>query len=235
MPFTVEEPVSTERPHPGGDKEIVTTHPAFGMIGVNRVSGGDVLNGSDFVHGAAMRIRIHHSEIHRSLYHDRHSAREQIIEVALSEAQWATFVSSPNVGDGVPCTIKSMSRQPVPGLPEPKRQSDQFGAEMKTKLKNTLASLDQLSAEIDAIGLSKVKAEALKERVRNARMQLSSNMPYLAECFEEHMETTVEKAKAEVHGYVTGVVMSAGLQHIADQNAAPLLQLGDRQDDSRED
>jgi hypothetical protein len=86
--------------------EYEENHPAYGMIGASRVSGGAYLYGSDFRHQHWMTIRIHHGRLLRSdLSYDHYMAEGQIIEVELSEAQWATFVSAANVGDGVPCTI----------------------------------------------------------------------------------------------------------------------------------
>ena len=40
----------------------------------------------------------------RDLSHDWHHEREQYIEVAMSEAQWATLVSSLN-STAIPCTL----------------------------------------------------------------------------------------------------------------------------------
>jgi hypothetical protein len=42
----------------------------------------------------------------------------------------------------------------------------------------------------------------------------NSNASFVAKSFGEHMEETVEKAKAEVHGYMTHVIQRAGLEAI---------------------
>lgn len=207
MKRLVEEPVTTEEEF----GRSVTRHPAFGQIVASRVSGHQVLYGSDFRHNAYMTIKIVRSELHRSLSRDWHFGNDQVIEVALSEAQWATFVSAPNIGSGVPCTIEHIQGQYMPRLPDPKSRVDQFRAEVETKLQDSLQQLDVVMRELDEMGLPKGKAARIKERLRHARLQLANNLPFMAEQFDEHMEETVKKAKAEVHGYMTGVVQRAGL------------------------
>lgn len=116
MPRPIEEPVVTTEKW-GSGEEIKTTHPAFAQIAASRVNGSTVLYGSDFVHYAAIRIRIHTSTQYRSLAHDRYHERENLVEVELSEAQWAHFISSLNMGSGSPCTLTSLGGKMVPGLP----------------------------------------------------------------------------------------------------------------------
>ncbi|KKL96942.1 hypothetical protein LCGC14_1839510, partial [marine sediment metagenome] len=83
--------------------DTVERHPAYAQIGAMRVSGshGAYLYGSDFRHQHYIMIQIHDSVLHRSLSGDRAHSGKRLIEVALSEAQWATFVSSLNQGSGV--------------------------------------------------------------------------------------------------------------------------------------
>jgi hypothetical protein len=214
MSRTIEEPVVTKEQSSCGET-TTTTHPAFGQIGASRVSGRTTLYGSDFQHNAFMTIRISRSELRRDLNRDWHFSREKIIEVALSEAQWATFVSSPNVGSGVPCTIQALHMRTVPGIPEPQSRVDQFSDETKAALAECLVKLDSALAEVGSLGLSKVKAARVTEHLQRVRRNLSSTIPFVAKQFSEHMEETVEKAKVEIHGYMTGVLNRAGLDAIA--------------------
>lgn len=69
---------------------------------------------------------------------------------------------------------------------------------------------------VDSFNLSKVKTKELKEDLVRAVQDLKSNLPYVAKSFDEHAEKTVEKAKAEVHGYMVGTLMRAGIQAIQD-------------------
>lgn len=212
MPRIVEEPVTTPDTSPMSGTR--TTHPAFAMIGVSRVSGRSNLFASDFSHNAFMTITIKRAEHHRSLSNDWFFGKEQLISIALSESQWATFVSSANVGDGVPCTLEFAGGEVIPGLPDPPKRVHQFAAEVKERAAASIADLDALRAEIESLGLSKVKTAALLEKVRNARSTFTSSLPFIADQFDEHMEGTVEKAKAEIHGYMTGAIMRSGIESL---------------------
>jgi hypothetical protein len=210
MPRPIEDPVTTADDRMS-DKEDVTTHPAFGLIGASRVSGSTQLYGSDFTHNAYMTITIRRSNLRRSLSRDWHSGREELIEVALSEAQWATFVSAPNVGEGVPCTLQHVQGKMVPGIPVPQVRSDQFASDMDESLDAVASRIQAVLDRIDSMGLSKKKAEELRMELSVAKSHLKANVAFVAKSFDEHMEETVEKAKAEVHGYMTGVLVRAGL------------------------
>lgn len=200
----------------------IITHPAYGQIGASRVSGHSVLYGSDFRHNGCMRIRIHKSELNRGLSNDWYHEREEIVEVELSEAQWATFVSTPNMGSGTPCTITSIGQRMVPGIPDPINRRQQFQREADKQLTTALAELDALRAEIEALKVSDKQKQALRSRVQVARQELASNLGFVADQFGEHMEKVVEHAKIEVEAYLTGAVVRSGLQALG---AKPLLEL----------
>jgi hypothetical protein len=215
MPRVTEEVSISYGVGAGAREEETHKHPAFGAVGVFRTTGGhSTLFGSDFDHHAYMTLRISRNEVHRHLSNDWYHPREEIIEIAMTESQWATLVSSPNVGSGVPCTIQHIMGKQMPGIPKPETRTEQFGREIKATMQKSLDALDETMASIDSMGLPKGKAETLKAQIRGARMQLASNAPFVADQFDEHMEGTVEKAKAEVHGYMTGALMRAGLTHL---------------------
>lgn len=214
MARLIEEPVTK----PYGEEwrnETETTHPAFAMIGAYRVSGSTALHGSDFRHNAYMTLKIAPSSLRRSLNRDWHHAeRLPYIEVAMSEAQWATFVSAPNIGDGVPCTVQYLDGKQVPGLPDPQARTDQFREELKVKLDKITQKVAGTLDTIDALGLPKGKVATIKEGLSQLLTELRANIPFVASMFEEHMEETVEAAKQEVHGYMTHVIQRAGVDAI---------------------
>ncbi len=213
MARLVEDPVTTPETGPMGG--TVTTHPAYALIGASRVSGRSNLFQSDFSHNAFLTITIQRTKLHRGLSNDWHHGGQELIHVSLSEAQWATFVSSPNVGAGVPCTLNHLNGEIIPGLPDPRPRVHQFGAEVRERAAESIADLDTLRVEIEGLGLSGKKTAALLETVRKARSTFTSSLPFIAEQFDEHMEGTVEKAKSEIHGYMTGAIMRSGIESLS--------------------
>lgn len=145
MARDIVEPTTKDEKGPLGG--TVSTHPAFAQIAVHRVSGRTNLYDSDFGHNAFVTISVRRSELHRSLSQDWHMADSELIEVAMSESQWATFVSSINMGSGVPCTLQALNGKEVPGLPAPQRRVDQFSHEMRTKMQKAFAALDEAERE----------------------------------------------------------------------------------------
>lgn len=212
MPNSYEKPVVTSTPDT--HKETVT-HPAYGMIGASRIQGGKlILFGSDFIHDRSIAIRIHHSELNRDSTSEHHFATKQICEVYLSEAQWATFVSSLNVGDGVPCTITALGGENVPMIPSVPDRAVQFTEAAKERLKVSTDALNEMSALIENMKISAKAKDELKSLVDKAKMNIGSNLKYVATQFGEHIEEQVEKAKMEVSAYVHSTITRAGLNNL---------------------
>jgi hypothetical protein len=199
------------------DRGIRMSHPAFGQLGASRVSGRRTLYGSDFEHNSYITIRISESELNRDLSRDWPMAKKGIIEVSVSEAQWATFVSAMNVGEGVPCTIEYRdSTGYVPSFPIPDR-TEQFKAEFGERLGRSVEKLQGLLSQINEMGIKVSQKNALSGTVANVIMELNQNLPYVASSFEEHIEETVDKMKSEVHGYIAGVLQRTGIEALQGQ------------------
>lgn len=199
-----------------GDRGLTFKHPAFGQILVSRVSGSRHLYGSDFGHNSYMSIKICRSEMNRDLHRDWPRAREELIEVHLSEAQWATFVSSQNIGEGTPCTI---AREKGVGLIpefEPWDKTAQVKAEFTAKLDKVMATLTAIKTKMVEMPMKASHRNAIADSICAVERELKQNLPFVAESFSEHVEKTVETMKAEVHGYMNGVLQRAGLDALTD-------------------
>lgn len=190
-----------------------TTHPAFAQIRANRYSGSHAMYGSSFLHSGGVSITISRSELLRGLSNDHHHEREELIEVSLTEAQWATFVSTLNNGSGIPCTLRHIGRETVPGLPDPPDMSGQYAAEMSETVREIQVALRNLAAN------EKLPQWARKQIDMQAA-RLTSSTGFIAKQFGEHVENVVEAAKIEINAYVTQTVHRAGLEHIA--SGAPI-------------
>jgi hypothetical protein len=218
---TTEEPVKGESLFDGE----TFTHPAFGQISVSRVSGDVHLYGSDFVHHSYVVVRIYRSKLDRSLSRDSHFASSvPAIEVAMSESQWATFVSSFNNGSGVPCTLQQIDGKMIPGIPF-RDSKDEYKREAQETLEDSVRDLMKTRKLIsdNTAGLSKKKQDEMLAGIDSAIQQLSSNFPFVMDSMAKFMEKRVEKAKVEVNAYMNGAIHKAGLSAIQQgQSNAPL-------------
>jgi enamine deaminase RidA (YjgF/YER057c/UK114 family) len=221
---------------PGPRGETIETHPAYGQIRVGRVSGAAHLYGSDFTHQHYITVEISRSEVKRNLSTDWLHSGDEIIAIDMSEAQWATFVSSPGVGEGVPCTIRHIERTYLPRLPKPKTRTEQFAAELRAKTNNAISNLDELVEAIGNTSLSmKVKRE-LVDLVSGAAGQIRAGQEFVAKMFDEHMEKTIERAKVEVNAYTQNLLNRLAVVALPDSSApvvfdttaeVPINQLGE--------
>jgi hypothetical protein len=202
------------------DGEMVT-HPAFGQISASRISGHANLYGSDFSHHNFIEISISHSQLNRSLSRDLSFGRGEIVSVWLSEAQWATFVSSMNTG-GTQCTLRHINREPIPMLPNPKSRTDQFSKEARQTTERAENELKELRQLIEASSLSGVKKKEFIRKIESASRAIGSSVGFVLDSFGEHMETTKEKAKIEIEAYLQSRIQRAGLEALANGNLIEL-------------
>ncbi len=219
------EPTITERRGAGGSIETKAEHPAYGMIGASRVSGGTMLFGSDFQHNSFIRVTVRTACVRRDLSTDWPHADKELIELDMSEAQWSEFVSAMNIGFGVQCTLRHVKGEFLPGLPYPERRIDQFRAELAEDLSDSLGALDDLTAAIGELKLSEKAKAALLNRVDKSRSSLTASIPFVAKQFQEHMEATVNKARIEINAHAIHAIHQTGLNALADVVApAPVLE-----------
>jgi hypothetical protein len=224
-----QQPEEVVRPHPGGGDEHVFSHPAYGQIRASRVSGHANLYDSDFNHQHYITITVARSEMHRNLSRDWHFGRDELIEVSLSEAQWASFVSSMNVGSGVPCTITRHDGKLIPGLPSPENPAHKFKAEIGKTMAGIQSALTQLASGMDG-ALGKTKVSELRKEIERLSHRLTGSTGFVADQFDEHVESTVERAKTEINAYATALVVRTGIEALQGQKGPVLEYLPEDKD-----
>lgn len=205
-------------------RDSVETHPAYAQIAVSRVHGHTSLYASDFKHNDFITVTIRKSDVTRNLSNDWHHGGNELIEVAMSESQWATFISTPNSGMGTPCTLQffaSGGPGVIPGIVHPTNKTDQFTAETSGRLDEGLAQLRKLAKAIESSSLSGKAKREFGSMIEMAIMELSSNIGFVADQFGEHVEAVTDAAKTEIHAYIENAISRAGLRAIAAGNERP--------------
>lgn len=187
------------------------THPAFGYVRVARVStgsGGAVLFDSDIHHQHYVTLTVGRASRKRELLRDwifRGSGRP-LVEVAMSESQWASLVASFNT-EGVSCTITATADDwNVPGL--------EFDSRLAMSAEETRTAADRAFANIkearDTYEAKKTAANlrALHFAIENA----GSNVQFAAESLTEHTENVVAKARHDIAAMVDARARVLGLE-----------------------
>lgn len=202
------------------DKEHRETHPSYGMVGISRVSiGGSAkmrLFGSSLDrHYSTIRLRIHEAERIHSLGQDRFHARRCVVEIEMSAAQFAEFVTTPNVGDGVPCTIRYVNNERIADPPDgPRVEAEMVREGFDENVRKVAARLDALmkmAAKLEKVAPSAADRKEIAHEIRMARQEIASNLPFMLNQFEEATTRITTAAKAEVEAFVTHAVLSTGL------------------------
>lgn len=199
-------------------------NPSWGMIGISRVQhggGGPRLFNSPVTSPTTIRIRVHTASRKRDLCRNWIHANSQIVEVELSHAQFAEFITTPNTGDGVPCTITW--REGVGNVEHEPEGDEQetFREEFSAHTRSVRNALTELRAV-----LGDKATRAVKEALDKVDRELKSNLPFVATQFGEHMDARMAAAKAEFDGFVTHAVHAMGLQALQSGNM-PTLPAGD--------
>lgn len=206
MARDIEEPTRTEVDAIGGGKEVEERHPAWVMVGASRVSsgGGAVLFDSEIQHQHFITVRLSSASRRRTLNRDWLHPEKEILEFAMSEAQWASFVSSMN-SSGVPATLLWRDQQ-VPGFPfEPRLQESMN--EVRSAAEKALENVRQAFATY--------KERPIKANLRHLEAiidNLPSNMTFAAKSLSEHAENTVQKARADIEAFVIHKAEQLGLE-----------------------
>lgn len=213
----IQEPVETTDQHRRlTDQSRSFAHPAFGQIGASRVQGDTVLHGTDFIHHNFIKINITRSELNRDLSRDWHFPREELIEVWISEAQWATFVSTLNHGTGIPCTLVNVGREQMPELPR-REQTNVVDEELTALLKDMEATMtaayEDIAGEIGR-ALPVKKRDAILNKIHAVRRKLGDSLPFMSKQFRKSMDRTIEHAKIEVEAHMHATVQRAGMAHL---------------------
>jgi hypothetical protein len=202
--------------------EKVTKHPAYGSIGIHRVqSTGMVLYDSPIPHQHYITITIKHAEDHRGLHHNRHYPSGHILEVSMSEAQFAQAITSMNT-TGTPCTLTRMwdresdEYKLVERLKLVRPDRETFEAEVKeatAKVHTQVKDAQDALAEIMKRGgtVRKGDLKKLQELLYHAEQDVRANLPFIQESFYEAMEGVTAKVKTEIVATAEAVVRARGL------------------------
>jgi len=236
-----EVPIERTEENRYGDGEQVENHPAFGMIQISRVTGGvGRLFGSHLNnHNGAIRLRIsrgtrrHH--LNRDWYsgHLVHDDVSMVIE--MSHAQFAEAITSLNMGDGVPCTIRRSRGEAVPYIPqdletEQDKVSEGFQERMNKLSESLQKALESANAALDKKTVNKKDREVIRDSLRRIVQEIECNIPFVLDSFIKSTTKVTAAATAEIDGFMTMALQKVGLEHLKEHFegvAKPALSSGE--------
>lgn len=217
---------------------VKETHPSYGVVGISRVSGRADLFASDVVHHHFLSLRIKEAARVIDGTFEHVSGGRQLIEVWMTEAQFAQMITQPNVGDGVPCTLHDVwgdetswnndwGNRPAPPPPAPiidgyKKEVEEKGAKVSEDIAKAQALVTEMLT--GKKNLTKKNLDAVRDALYFAKMTADSNMPFVVERMNEAMEKKAASAVVEFETFVSQSLQARGLAYL--QNDAPQLRIG---------
>lgn len=195
-------------------------HPAYGKVSVTRVSGQADLFQVDYPQQHYIKLAISQASVERNLSQDWVFDSKQLIEINMSEVQWARLLSSMNT-TGVPCTLNSYI-DPVtkeylrPTMPSNiENKSEMFKSEIRETVDDGMKTLNALISELTSLseaGVTTKKADivALKNKAEKVYRELMQNLPFVLKQADEAIESAVEAGKGEVSAFIDHSMMRLG-------------------------
>lgn len=221
------------------DDEFEREHPSYGILHINRTSGGTGairLFGSPLAtHYGTIRLSISRGRWLHGNHHDRYfGMNKEHIEIEMSAAQFADAITSLNIGSGTPCTIRYVQGERVPDPPDYPTEAEHIRDNFENSLETYAAKAATYAEKIKQL-TAKMSAKTRREieiALDVITHQLTSNVPFVVKQFQEATTRVTTAAKAEVEAFVTGAVRAAGLQAIADGRLPALLPSGEDEPDA---
>lgn len=152
------------------------------------------------------------------------SMRGGIVEVSMSEAQWAHFVSSVGQGGGVPCTLETVGTERMDRCPE-QHEMQRFSEDAKREAAKASAFLDEAIKQLHALAQEKAPSKAKREEVlalvKWTKQKLADSMPWVARQLNERMAAIVLEGKTELEAYAQRTLIESGLTELAKLTGRP--------------
>jgi hypothetical protein len=202
-----------------------TAHESFGMAGFSRsTTGGDgvTLFGSSIKHGNVIRFTVRNAEVDRHLEQDWYHVtnRLPIVEIEMSQSQFAEMITSMNMGDGIPVTLRYVNGKKMEDCPHESKvlqHSNEFKERMKEFSERVNEYGKELYSKIEK-RLPKKDQDEVKGIVDQMVQEIASNIPFYEKQFVRQMEKTQTEAKAEIESFVHNKIHSAGLSTLLGEN-----------------
>lgn len=201
-------------------EEVITKHPSFGVVRLSRTSGNANLFGSSVPHQHYITLTICHGEFSRDLHCDKIHAGDEIIRVAMSGIQLGDMLTNMNVHSGTPCTIQRVMKdgeyaaveRPPEHLSTKATYAKDFSDRLKTMASDMREVLAQAADLKDEKTIKKADFQKIVNNMNGVLTELTANLPFVMEMFNERIEKVASEAKAEVEAFQSAMITNLGIE-----------------------
>lgn len=206
------------------DPHDILNHDAFATIHLTQRTGGFSLFGSDIGHDGVVSISISRAELHRNLSNDWiHSENMPIVEVEMSHAQFAEFISGTGRGRGTPATLRIAPPRGsdvgvMPGIEKPETKHETFRREIQEMAKKRL---EKMSENVRALGeminsgkVGMKDLRALHKELERHVDQTPGSIGFVVEQAEEALEKATSDAMIQVEAFIGAAAQRIGFESL---------------------
>lgn len=196
-----------------------TSHESFGIIKFSRVNGHQRFYGSEIAQDSYIELTLHNSEIETDLTGQHfYDNGVPIVRLRMSSGQFSELITSLNIGSGVPCTLEMINGKKVENLPETENRKEYVLRKFKERMKEFADRIRSNQKETIEIvkkkTLSKEDVRVLSQNLEYLTTEITANIPFFQECFQEDMDKIVNEAKMEIENTMLHKITTVGLKHI---------------------
>lgn len=199
-------------------------HESYGMAGFYRLtsSHGHPLFGSSIKHRDTICLRIGTANVKRGLSTDWYHKEKDIIEIEMSQSQFADLITSFNMGEGVPVTIKYLNGKRMDDCPYESKE-DQHLQEYKEHINTTKSLAASLIYDVKEIfskkdRFTKKEKEEFLSLLTRLYNEVKPNEEYMLSSFQEQMDRTKSEAKTEIEAFFENRIRSIAQVSLVENN-----------------
>lgn len=192
-------------------------HPSFGMLGFSRVNGNSgYLFGTNVQPDNYIEMRLYTGRMKRDDIEDNFYPDDNILTVKMSPVQFSELITSMNYACGVPCTITSFNGKKVEQAKNIENRKTFSAMSFNDRMSKFAASINKNMTTAEKLiakkNLSKKDQEELRMMLYGIQTELTSNIPFFRQMFQEEMDKIVVDAKAEIDAAMQHAVTKAGIK-----------------------
>ncbi len=206
-------------------------HPSYGMVSFSRVQSnqGESLFGSSIKHRNMVRMRVKTAYKKRDLNTDWYSGDQLLLEVDMSQNQFAELITSMNCGDGVPATLRFTTLAGVieecPEVKVRQRLEDEFKNKTISLMEKFSGMAREIQETVNKKGtILKKDKESISSLLEHMKTELNSNIPFVQKQFNEATDKVVADAKGEIDATMTTLIHNLGVAALNEGK----VEIGDR-------
>ncbi len=201
----------------------IEEHESYGVIrGSRHSSNSTPLFGTSVTHNQTISISIHTAKHERDLANDWIHPRKEIIEIELSENQFAQFITDMNSHGGTPCTIRHLGGKMMAKTPFIAKQ-ELFQEEFEKKMENLSVDIKRVihtSTDIlkNKASINKADRELILKDMEALVTKVADNIPFVRQQFREQLDDMITEAKVEIEAFAENVIRTKGLEALGASN-----------------